>query len=348
MLNNNSDDLLDRISGDDPEKPKESFEEGIIRAKSIREIMMDGFHHGKKRGDTTYFKSIDPHFTWKKTFVNCWTGYPGHGKTEMLLQLALIKSIMDNWKWLVFCPENMGNDGEGNVSADEFYDTLIHAYEGKSTDPAYNNQMTEMAYQKGIDFMDDHFIVIYPKKDRGLKSVLEHFEYIIGQTKIDGCIIDPWNRLQHKFTREDQYLAEMFAINKDFAVKHNVSFNITAHPKGGQVKEKDGSMPVPNQYMLSGGAMWDNAMDAILAVHRPNYHNDKTDKTVQFYSHKLKNQKLIGIPGCTELTFSRATNRYYESGISPIDNSRKGKDSKQQEMFDGNSKVRETIEDAPF
>jgi hypothetical protein len=66
--------------------------------------------------------------------------------------------------------------------------------------------------------------------------------------------------------------------------------------------------------------MWLNAMDIIAAAYRPNYHVDKSDQSVQLHIHKVKNQKLVGVPGIIELTFNRLTNRYYEeNGCSPLE-----------------------------
>ncbi len=65
--------------------------------------------------------------------------------------------------------------------------------------------------------------------------------------------------------------------------------------------------------------MWNNKFDVIGTVHRANYYKDKRDNSVEFITHKIKNQRLIGTPGTVELTFNRSTNRYYEmNGESPL------------------------------
>lgn len=293
---------------------------GIFKAKSATEAMKITFKHGKKRGETTRFRAIDPHFTWKKGFVNCWTGYPNHGKSELFLQLALAKSMHDNWKWVVFCPENMSVDQNGQLSADELFDTLIHAYIGKTTDPARESQMSLEEYERGIDFIDEHFTVVYPIEIPTPGLVLKYFQHVLNIEKIDGCLIDPWNKLIHNYSGLlDEYLAARFAEVKYFAVKNFISFNIVEHPKGGIQKNQDGSLPVPDAFSLRGGAMWNNAMDCILSAYRPKYHIDKADQSVEFHSHKIRNQKLVGVPGMVPLTFDRKTNRYYdELGYTPL------------------------------
>ncbi len=303
------------------EEPISNYKSGLFKAKSFIRQMKHSFIHGKRRGETTRFESIDPCFTWKKGFVQCWTGYPNHGKSEMLFQMAITKSLHDGWKWAVFCPENMSSDEEGNLTPEEIFDTLIHAYIGKTTDPKYVAiQMSIEDYERGIEFVDKHFTIVYPEGLKTPSEVLKHFEWILGEEKIDGCIVDPWNKLIHNYTGLlDEYLATQFAIIKDFSIKNNLVFNIVEHPKGGVMKQSDGGLPVPDAFNLRGGAMWNNAMDAIIAIHRPNYHMDKTNQSVDFVSHKIRNQKLVGFPGTISLQFDRKTNRYYEhNGNSPL------------------------------
>lgn len=316
----NSDDLLNFLAGEGKktETSEINFQENIYKAEDMKEIMLKGFINGKKRGETTCVKEIDPYFTWKKTFVHCWTGFPNHGKSEMFLQMALIKSIGSNWRWGLFVPENMSSEKTGEITAEEVFDTLAHAYVGKSTDPYYRNQMSQEEYLDAIDFLNKHFVIVYPKKDRNVDHVLQHFEYMVNNEGLDGVLIDPWNKLHHNFIREDNYLANQFDIIKGFAVENNVVFNIIAHPKGNQQKRQDGSLPVPDQYSLAGGAMWDNGMDVIMSVYRPNIHKDIQDTAVQLHSKKIRNQKLVGIPGVIDMSFDRASNRYLIDGVSPI------------------------------
>jgi twinkle protein len=309
-----------KVLDSNPEE-KKTYKKGIYKASDYADSMKLSFKKGKPRGETTYFRSIDPHMTWKRGFLYAWTGFPNHGKTEMILQLALARSIYAKKKWVIFCPENMGSDEKGNLTPEEIYDTLIHSYIGKTTDPYYGLlQMSEAEYNRGIEFVDKYFTVIYPEELKTADVVLKYFDYVVGTEGADGCILDPWNKVIHNYSGLlDEYLASKFAMIKDFAIRKGLVFNFVEHPRGGIVKNKDGSLPVPDGYNLRGGAMWLNAMDVIVAAHRPNFHADKTDQAVQLHVHKVKNQKLVGIPGVIELTFDRKTNRYNEeNGDSPL------------------------------
>jgi hypothetical protein len=307
--------LLNRLNFEEkiqtPKLPKLDFKSGIIRVGDVSSSMDQTFKHGKKRGDTTHITAVDMHFTWKRGELTCVTGWPQGGKTEFTLFLMLLKAMFDGWKWAVFSPENH--------PADELFDTLIHTYIGQSTDPKYPNQMTMAQYQKGKEFIHEHFIYVYPKELHTPETIREYFAYIASIEKIDGTLKDPWNKMVHTYAgREDQYLATQFPIEQRFAREQDLCSIITAHPKSPGRLEQGKPLPIPDQYWISGGQMWDNMFDNILAVHRPEYHLNKGSTAAQFISHKIKKQKLVGIPGSVDFDFERKSNQYLYNGASPL------------------------------
>lgn len=281
----------------------------VVTLESVKQNMVETFTKGKARGETTHFESIDPHFTWKKDSLICLTGYPGHGKTELILNLMLAKSVHSGWRWALYCPENM--------PADEIYDSLIHSYIGKSTDKTFQNYMLPQEYTRGMKFIGDHFILIDPDNPN-LETVLENFKYLIEMGRIDGCLIDPWNQLVHEMeAREDIYLSNQLLKAKRFCKDQNIVMVISAHPTKPHVEK--GQLPTPTEHSLSGGSMWNNKVDIILVVHRPSYYTDPSSKDVELHSRKIKKQKLVGIPGIVNLTFHRPSNRYHEkNGNTPL------------------------------
>jgi twinkle protein len=287
----------------------------VLYLGMVREQMLHEFHNGRKRGTTTYFQTVDPCFTWKRGEVIIMGGIPNHGKTTMILQLMLLKSVFEGTKWGIFSPENF--------PPTEFYDDLVHTFIGKTTDPHYKDrQMTEEEYIRGMEFIEEHFFYVYPEEASPTP------EYVNGKLKelilkhgIDGCLTDPFNQLDNdmgKFGRDDLYISHFLTNEKRFALKHDVYKIIIAHPSK-LIKDKDGGYKVPDAYDLHGGSMWNNKADNILCTHRPNYWKDKFDTTVEFHSQKIKKQKLVGIPGTVTLTFDRASNRYRENNTSPFD-----------------------------
>jgi hypothetical protein len=296
------------------QKEKLNFKKGIFRVSDVANTMDHTFKHGKARGETTHAgMKVDEVFTWKVGDLTCMTGWPQHGKTEFTLFLMLLKAMYANWKWVVFSPENH--------PADELFDTLIHTYIGQTVDPSYpTQQMTKKQYDTGKEFVNEHFIYVYPEELHTPETIREYFAYIAANEKIDGTLKDPWNKMVHNFQgRDDQYLAGQFPLEQRFCRENNICSVITAHPKSAGRLEKDKPLPIPDQYWLAGGAMWDNMFDNILCVYRPNYHIDKRDTKVEFISHKIKKQKLVGFPGTVEFEFERRSNRYLFNKASPLD-----------------------------
>ena len=142
----------------------------------------------------------------------------------------------------------------------------------------------------------------------------------------DGVLLDPFKSLHHDTNeRWDIYLERTFDSFKSFATEANIVYNLIAHPnsmEGAKLKDKTGEtigIKVCDQFMLSGGSAWNNTMDGIFALHRPNYHLNFQDPAVQFYAHKIRKQNLVGRTGLVDnISFNIAENRYYFDGKTPL------------------------------
>ena len=288
-------------------QPKET---GVTTIDEIWESMKKTFKEGKKRGETTHLYDFDKNFTWKRGEVTLVIGRPNFGKSEFIIQLMLLKSVFDGWKWAVFSPEN--------CPAEEFYDSIIHSYIGKTTDPYYGDlQMTLHEYEQGYRFVKEHFFYVYPESHT-VEEIDSNFMALILQHDIDGCFIDPYNQLEIEYgMREDLFLSKFLRDRKRFALKYNLCYIISTHPKS-MSRDKNGTYPIPDLYDISGGPMWGNKADNTMVIDRPNYAQDPADTKVDVHLKKVKKQKLVGTPGMFTLDFSRKTNRYYVDGESPL------------------------------
>lgn len=286
---------------------------GIQKADTIWERMKYSFKNGKERGKTTHFKSFDENFKWKKGELTLIIGRPNSGKTEFMLQLMLLKSFYDGWKWGVFSPEN--------YPGEEFYDSLIHSFIGQTTDPFFKNyQMSLEDYEAGYNFVRKHFFYVYPETSHSIEEVSSNFLFLIENESINGTFIDPFNQLfiENYSSRDDQYLSKFLTERKKLSVKYDMCDVISSHPKN-MSKNKNGEYDVPDIYDIAGGAMWSNKVDNIISVHRPNYINDPKDTTVEIHVKKIKKQKLVGVPGMSVFDFNRAQGRYYQNGETPFE-----------------------------
>jgi len=283
---------------------------GIRPIDDVWENMKDSFKNGKKRGLTTHFIKFDENFKWKSGEITLIIARPNSGKTEFGLQLMLMKSVFDGWKWGVFSPENYPED--------EFYDSLIHTYIGKTTDPFYGqHQMSLEEYEKGYQFVREHFFYVYPESHT-IEEIDANFDYLIKEKKINGTFIDPFNQVTaDEGPRTDQFISKFLTVRKRRAISYNGHDVISTHPRT-MSRNKSGEYDVPDMYEIAGGAMWGNKMDNIMVIHRPKFLTDPMDTTVEVHVRKIKKQKLVGIPGTCVFDFKRSTNRYYIDGISPL------------------------------
>jgi hypothetical protein len=276
--------------------------DGIYYVEEMYATLMEKFRNGVKMGDTTRMQVMDDFFRWKKGEQILWTGYGNHGKTTFFLQMALIKSIYDGWKWGIFSPENF--------PPDDFYDDLVEMYVGK-----WIQHMSEEEYSSAIIFINDHFFYVYPEADHTLKTIHDKFRYLVLKKGIDGVLIDPWNQLDHvqkSYQREDQYLSEQLTVTKRFALHNAVHYNIIAHPKSPSYKD-DKSLPVVDMYDVNGGAMWGNKMDGIISYYRPDWHIDKKSPNVEIHIQKVKRKRTGGDQGWFPLRLDWNIKRYKDN-----------------------------------
>ena len=300
--------------------------DGIFTAENEKLSMLDSFHNGKKRGQTTHWEDIDKAWTWRTGEVTIWTGYQNEGKSLFLQSLCLLRAFHDNEKFAFFSPEN--------IPVGDFFDDMIETFVGKSTDPYFKqNQMSELEYLKSIDFVSNHFFLIYPSKDFEFETILEKAKYLVRKKGIRHFIIDPYNTVEHKLKpgeREDLYISRFMSELKRFALQNDIGIHLVAHQLTPQ-KDANGRYLRPDLNRIEGGGTFPDKADNVNFVWRPNRALDFSDTEVVFGSQKIKKQKLTGTPqDIIGINFLRKTNRYYINGRSPFDNLDKIKTPKQQ------------------
>lgn len=284
--------------------------DGVYYLEDIFDSMLENFKKGIILAPTTRFTEMDKYFRWKKGDITLVTGYGNHGKSFFMLQMMLIKSIWDGWKWAIFSPENF--------PANDFYDDLIEMYVGK-----WLSDMTEQEYIDACLFIDQHIFYVYPDNEHDIHSIHEKFRHLILKKGVDGVMVDPFNQLdsnQKAYQREDQYLSEILKDVKRFALLNNVVYAIVAHPKNPN-HQPNQPLPVVDMYDIAGGAMWGNKADQIISYYRPRFHEDKNSPDVTIYIQKLKRKRTGGQLGQFDMVLLWAKKRYSDpmTGETPCD-----------------------------
>lgn len=320
--------------------------DGIFTAENEKLLMLDSFRNGKKRGQTTHWEDIDKAWTWRTGEVTIWTGYQNEGKSLFLQSLCLLRAFHDSEKFAFFSPEN--------IPIGDFFDDMIETFVGKSTDPYYkHNQMGEKEYIQSIDFISEHFFLIYPSKDFEFETILDKAKYLVRKKGIRHLIIDPYNTVEHKMKmgeREDLYISRFMSELKRFALQNDIGIHLVAHQLTPQ-KDANGRYVRPDLNRIKGGGTFSDKADNVNFVWRPNRALDFSDTEVVFGSQKIKKQKLTGTPqDIININFLRKTNRYYIGGKSPFDEIdwilNRVKEAKQEEITF--SLTPNTNFDAPF
>lgn len=281
--------------------------EGITTVDDVWDDMIYSFRNGKVHGTTTYMRRLDSHWTWRSREVTLWTGYMNEGKTCFFTDLAVKKAANEGIKFGIFTPEN--------YPVGEYYDELIHAYVGKSTDKRYNNCMTEEEYFIAKDFIHNHFFIVDPKdEDYTPDNVLKLMRVLIKKYGINHCLFDPYNQFDHVMPngqREDLYIAKFMSKLKRFSINNDVGVHLIAHQVTPEFRGGD-DYPQPDPYKIKGGGTFTDKADNTNIVWRPFKKSDYQDTTVRIIVSKVKKQKLVGVPGQIDIKYDVLRNQFYD------------------------------------
>lgn len=256
----------------------------IVEAKDLYSKLIDIKRMPAiRKGVSTGYQSLDELMLLSKQYLMVLTGMPSCGKSEVLDGIALNTSLLHNWQWCYFSPENF--------PLEEHLKKIVEKYTGRNL-----HSLSEAEIQNATLWIQEHFTWIHPEDDRySLAAILEEVEVRIQSGhQVDAVVIDPWNELDHSSQvgmRDDQYISKCLSIIRRFHRKYNLLTCVVIHPTKMQ-KDSTGNYPIPNLYDCNGGAMWRNKADFGLCVHRSNF--DKHEASVIVQKVKFKTMGRIG------------------------------------------------------
>jgi hypothetical protein len=287
------------------------------------EILLHEYREGVQVAESCRVSGLTSVFSWKRGFQNCFTGYPNDGKTMLALYLMTQKSLHDNWKWVFWSPEMKSASFINDrifVHYNDLINEIVWIVSGQTpykhfADKYFIPQVNESEYIRIIKWAKDHFIPLDPKDktaDGIYNSLLKYFE----KSGFDGILVDPFKNIQYDGkVRDDIHMEQIFAKFKDLAIQTNSVMNWIAHPKAGGERMKDGILQPVTPWMLNGGAAWDNSMDGIYSVFRPDIKTDPRSPRVNFINMKQRKQELTTERGISDGVFDIKTRRYDFIGI---------------------------------
>lgn len=268
---------------------------------------------GALRGVFLGFPILHEKYTMATPGVTDWTGYPGSGKTELLLELLLNTSIFYGWKHLLYVPDV----GDKN----EILSNLIHKLTGKTFDKRFDNYIEEKDVDKDLQWILEHFYILYEKDEFSSISPFQFWDLAAQLSISDGiktASIDSWKDMEINVMpdgtlvgRDDKYLEKTLKYRNKIADKYKIHLHTIVHPTN-IPPDKDGKRPVPKPFNLSGGAQWFNSGRTMISVHRI----DNTANEVDIIITKAKPKSVASL-GTVRKFFDVKKARFYwlDNGI---------------------------------
>lgn len=285
----------------------------IIKETEIKERLLHHYHTG---GGTVFyagFKKLAQHYNIKEGGVTDWTGLPGSGKTELLLELLKNTSEYYGHKHLIHMPD------AGTV--EEVIGKLMHKMSGKQFKKFFydsegnkveiKDRITPDEIERLLPIVLKTFKIFNPSKDSASKAVTpRQFWDFAAQNKkelgIFSAVIDSWNYMQHDTNGEPEHkwLESTLSYRNDLAERTNLHLHTIIHPKS--EKKVNGVIQMPDMFSLKGGSEWSNNGKSIIIVHRE-WGSDITDVKI----NKAK-PEIVGVKGLICLQYDVKKGGFYE------------------------------------
>ena len=275
---------------------------GIIEASNIYADIRDLYEQGVQSGLTIDHKTIDEFITWESGRLAIVTGIPASGKSEFVDYVVCKLNLIHGWKSAFFTPEN--------YPLKFHYSKLFEKLIGKRFSKSATNELEwDMAYE----YIRNNFFYILNDEDFTVKSILDSAKILIKTRGIKVVVIDPYNKLEHKYTdSETQYISRFLDQIIQFAKINNVLIFLVAHPKK-MNKSATGKIEVPSLYDISGSANFYNKTDYGITVHRNTDDKNVMINEVDVFFQKIK-YKHLGKQGIIHLNYDYVTGRFNALG----------------------------------
>ena len=285
----------------------------VIYGIDVKDRALSIYDNGYEQVHGVEINELDERFKPKRGEITVLTGIGNYGKSSFKKWYQAMRILLYGEKFASFCPED--NPPE------EYYHDYVEIILGCDCSPNNPYRPSREVYEYVYDLVCKHIFYVYPKDVSPTPQyIMEVFLELIIKEKVDGVDIDPFNQLAndyHKFQRSDKYLEWVLSVFSRFAQINNVYFWIIAHPVK-MNKANDGNYPCPDVYDLTDGAMWNNKMDNILVYHRPFAQTDPQNPTCEFYSKKVRRQKIVGKKGFVVFEMLFKTRRFFFNGIDHL------------------------------
>lgn len=234
--------------------------DGIFSIDDNREDIISLWKDGLPRGLLLNHPELNKLVSWVSGVLAVWTGIPSMGKSEMVDEICEQLNILYGWKVAYYSPENHP------------IKTHIAKISSRLTGKHFNQQsISRTEIEQTIDYIKDNFFFISPSdEDTSIDSILRHAKALIKRNGIKILVIDPWNKLDHKYKGENetQYISRALDQLTVFAQRNDVLVHLVAHPTKIKKDMGTGVEPCPTLYDINGSSHFYNKAFYGFAVHR--------------------------------------------------------------------------------
>lgn len=218
-----------------------------------------------KQGLKLDIPEIDEYFRLKPQDFGIWLGHANVGKTSLTIYLMVLYSMRHNSKWLIYSSEN------------EPYELIQKILEFIIEEPL--NRIIPADFNKGMEFIREHFHFIENNKLYTYKELLEEAQNHRIAFKYDGLLIDPYNSLAKdkemlKGLGMHEYDYEATTDIRLFCKKNKVTVWLCTHANTEAIRQvyRDGKYQgypkVPESSSIEGGGKFVNRCDFFAVAHR--------------------------------------------------------------------------------
>ena len=253
------------------------------------------YHRGAPKGCTVGWPNFDDLISFTTKRIMIVTGIPSHGKSAVMIEIAIRLNLRYGWKAAFFSPESMPMESHAQE--------LIQVLVGKSFNPNFLH-MSESEYQMGKDYVRKNFFHIMPEDNQTIATILEKAQFLVRRRGIKMLVIDPYSSIDSDFGNQSEtnYIRAMLEALRNFAIRNDLLVCLVAHPtKIRKDKDHDG---IPTMYDVSGSAHFLNKTDYGIVVYR-DFDNDYTLIKVE----KVKS-RFLGHKGDAFFKFNINNGRY--------------------------------------
>jgi len=276
---------------------------GVFEVVDIYSDIRHLYASGIQRGALPGWPALDELYSVRQGEWTVVTGMPGSGKSEVVDAMMINLAQSEQWVFAIFSPENQPVQRHAAKLAEKYIGKPFYHN-------SYHERMTAADLEKAATFLHRHFVFISPPDDElTIDHLLEKVRQMVLRRGVKGCVIDPWNEIDHQRpagVTETEYISAAITKIRRFARECNIHIWLVAHPTKMQKDKQTGKYPVPNLYDISGSAHWRNKADNGISVFRD---IGSGGKEVEIHVQKIR-FKEIGKVGMAVLEYQHANGRY--------------------------------------